>query len=271
MTLSQSSSDHQLNSENIQAAMRRAIQDEVLEELADCLGVELCNIFTVISGMLQLRIMESGGAAADCRWTQSALDTASRGALLVNGLISCVAPQVWLPRCIDLDAFITGQLPTVNKVIGAAADFPTCDGRHQWKVLACPVTLASILQKLAENARHTRRDGDQFQIIVRNVAGVAAGAAGAPHGPVAGRDFVLMSVTFGRLALTEIEIVNVLKPVFLIKARGDATLNLHDGYASIRRSGGELNVENSAVGLRVNIWLPRAKWLSAEWFTQPEE
>jgi hypothetical protein len=273
MTVSPSSSD-QIGSVDTHDALRRAIRIEVLEELADCLGADLCNIFTVISGMLQLRLLESNGEVQDCRRTQSALDSARRGALLAQNLLNCVGPQVPVPRCVEPVSFITKQL-SVNKQIGAMVAFTVHSTGQPWQAYACPIALASILQKLADNASCTMQDGGRFQVFIRNVAGAVTNLAEPLHGSAARdfeltRDFVLMSVKFPRLALTDNEIANVLRPLFLIKASGGAVLNLYDSFASIRRSGGDVTIENSPSCLGVHIWLPRAKWLSPEWFTQPE-
>jgi hypothetical protein len=260
MMIAQPNSRRQTNPLTTQAALRQAIHDEVLEEIADCLGAELTNIFTVISGMLQLRIMVAG-EAAECCWTRSALETAKRGAQLANGLITCVGPQVGHPQLIELDSFLTKQSIIFAAVNGALARAATYRSESIWQVFACPTALVSLLHNLAENARSTMRDGGSLQIDLSNI--------NAAKTVEAARDFVLLRISFPRSPLTDADIVSALKPEFLKRRRHAAALNLHDGYAIIRRGGGDVSVENVQDGVCVNIWLSRAKWLSPEWFTQP--
>jgi hypothetical protein len=77
------------------AALVRSLRHEVLEELSVAIGTDLINIFTLISGNLQLQALEAGtGTAQPHRRTLDVLKTAARGVHLATGLLACAAPLV---------------------------------------------------------------------------------------------------------------------------------------------------------------------------------
>jgi signal transduction histidine kinase len=246
-------------------ALRQAVRLEASQELAESIGADLCNIFAVISGTLQLRIMELGGDPAACRWTQNAIHTAARGAQLANGLLEFAGPQT-RPQNIDLELLLKEKLPAIRAILGAGATFENKHKGKLWRAMGQPTPIFAAVRALAQHALMTMPPGGGFKVTAENIGGAdpAAGATLASTRP----DYVALTVAYPGSGLSAAELGDVMKPSFLVKQHADTpSLNLSSAFAILRRCGGGLAVESTpGCGVSVRILLPRAKWQSEDWF-----
>jgi hypothetical protein len=274
-------------------ARRQAIRLEVLQELAGRIGPELSNIFAVISGTLQLQIMELGGDPAAYRWTQNALQTAALGARLASDILDFAGP-VAEPLYVDLQQLLTAQQPTLRSIIGAAATLNVVQSDTSpldklWPVRAFAAPIAAVLRTLAEHARITMPPGGIFAVTASNIGATGSGVAATSPSPTSdhvtsdqvsrdhvSRDHVTIAVTYPARGLSAEELRGVMMPGFMVKPRADSsTLNLATAAATLRRCGGSLTVAMRQTGapewvqdggINVCMVLPRAKWQSPDWF-----
>jgi signal transduction histidine kinase len=245
--------------------LRRDLRLEASEELAESIGADLCNIFAVISGTLQLRIMELGGDPAACPWTQNAIQTAARGARLASGLLEFAGPQA-LPQNIDLQLLLAGQLPAIRAILGAGATF---DNKHKgelWWVKAQSAPICATVRALAQHALMTMQPGGSFRVTAENISGTDAAAdstLAASH-----PDYVSLAVAYPGSGFSAAELRDIMQPSFLVKKAADAVpLNLSSASAILRRCGGGLAIESTpGCGVSVRILLPRAKLHTRDWF-----
>jgi signal transduction histidine kinase len=247
-------------------ALHQSVRLEVLQELAASIGADLTNIFTVISGTLQLQIMELGGDPAAYRWTQNAIHTAARGAQLASGLLE-FAGSVTQPKRIDLRLMLTEQLPTLRAILGATATF---DNRHKeklWQVTALAAPIAAALRTLAQHALMTMPPGGAFAVTARNLSGTDSAAAELPS--LSHRGCVSLTVAYPGDGLSSDEVRSVMMPGFMVKPSAERpSLNLSTAAATLRRCGGSLTVESpQGRGIYVRLLLPRAKRQKQDWFS----
>ena len=238
------------------AALVRSVRHEVLEELAMALGTDLLNIFTLISGNLQLQALEAGtGTAQPQLRTQDVFETAARGVLLANGLLACAAPLVRAPpRRLDLELMIQDLLPTIQSVADREVAYENHSGSSLWAALCAPEPIAMIFQVLARHARQTSPRKSKFCIRTENAS-----------------DRIRVTAAYDGTGLNRHEIDDAFRPRFLVNnAKPTQIESLSASYGALRRYAGDLSITSVAdSGVSATITLTRAKWMSPDWFTPP--
>jgi hypothetical protein len=254
-------------------ATRHALRLELLQEIADCVGTDLCNVFAVISGALQLQLAELGAAPTDFPWLGQAVDLARNGAEISQGLLELVEPQTSDVTVTDMDSLIFDHISNVC-VDNIAFDVnikPESD--KIWRALCNPTAIRAVLQKIANSLTISKQNPLSIIISLENIT--PDQLKDQPAFAVRPRDYVKLSVTSGDCQLNNAERRNILTPLLLVKPRDsthsrphvDLPLNLSVAYASVRRCGGDMAVGSTPTGgLQIELLLPRAKWLSPEWF-----
>jgi hypothetical protein len=261
-------------------ALRRAVRLTVVQELADEMAHDLNNVLTVITGSLQLFLMQQGGETATHQHVRNAIEAAQRGAQMTGNLLAYASPQVVDIQPFDLVEVVHAVAPLLRETLGPSAALN----------IVPPSTVAQTAATQQSPAPLTVVADRRFiESALLALGSIAAGSMVAIKTPPAERSAVQMSLHFERLSggeaavksgalragcdVVELRVQCVanglscdvvrqtLTPAFGVTPANRQALDLSAAYASIRQCDGDVGVSplsdgSDRDGFVVSILIP---------------
>jgi PAS domain S-box-containing protein len=238
--------------------LRQAQKMEAIGQLTGGIAHDFNNLLTVISGnleTLQRRLRARAEDGLD-RYVASALQGASRAALLTNQLLAFSRRQPLEPATISVNALVTRTAELLRRTLPEAIAMETVLAAGVWNTFVDANQLENTLLNLAVNARDAMPDGGRLTIEAANTYLDARYAALADVPP---GQYVGVFVSDTGTGMTPDTVARAFEPFFTTKEFGRGTgLGLSQVYGFVRQSGGHVKIYSEpGAGTTVKIYLPR--------------
>jgi len=243
---------------------RRQLENELLQSqkmeavgrLAGGIAHDFNNLLTAIGGYTALFLEEhpeDDAIRADLAEIEQA---ATRGAALVDQLLSFSRRKMLMPTTLDLNEVVESTRGLLSRVIGADIELVTRLARKLDGVRADRTQIEQVLINLAVNARDAMPAGGRLDIETANVTLRARDVAGhidAMVGP-----HVLLSVRDTGMGMDRETQAQVFEPFFTTKEVGEGTgLGLSTAYGIVTQAGGHITVDSRlGAGTTFRVYLP---------------
>jgi PAS domain S-box-containing protein len=238
--------------------LRQAQKMEAVGQLTGGIAHDFNNLLTVISGNLETlqRRLSQRGADDLQRFVNSALQGASRAAVLTNQLLAFSRRQALDPKPTSVNTLITHTSELLRRTLPETVAIETVLAGGVWATFVDSNQLENCLLNLAVNARDAMPDGGRLTIEAANVYldDEYAATAGVPAG-----QYVGMFVSDTGTGMTAETIDKAFDPFFTTKEIGRGTgLGLSQVYGFVKQSGGHVKIYSEVgAGTTVKIYLPR--------------
>ncbi|HMF04462.1 MAG TPA: PAS domain S-box protein [Acidimicrobiia bacterium] len=243
---------------------RRQLENELLQSqkmeavgrLAGGIAHDFNNLLTAIAGYTALLLDEhpdDESLRADLSEIEQA---ATRGAALVDQLLSFSRRKMLMPTVLDLNEVVESTRGLLSRVIGADVELVTRLARALDGVRADRTQIEQVLLNLVVNARDAMPDGGRLEIETANVTlrpRDVAGQMNATVGP-----HVLLSVRDTGTGMDRVTQAQVFEPFFTTKEVGQGTgLGLSTAYGIVTQAGGHISVDSRlGSGTMFRVYLP---------------
>ena len=225
------------------------------------------NLLASIMGNAELLERHLRNEPAHARRLSIIQQAATRGANVVQQLLTFSRKQPVAPIQVDLNALVRGMSDLLRSTLGASIRIEISEFAGQWPALADPVLVEQVVLNLAINARDAMPDGGVLTISTGNQhVDTTRHAAGLPDG-----DYVVLTVTDTGSGMTEEVQRNAFEPFFTTKPPGQGSgLGLSQVYGITHQSGGGVEIESHpGQGTTIRVYLPRATGTPAVVRTHP--
>jgi PAS domain S-box-containing protein len=243
---------------------RRQLENELLQSqkmeavgrLAGGIAHDFNNLLTAIAGYTALLLdehPEDDAFRADLAEIEQA---ATRGADLVDQLLSFSRRKMLMPTTLDLNEIVESTRGLLSHVIGADVELVTRLARKLDGVRADRTQIEQVLLNMAVNARDAMPSGGRLEIETANVTLRARDVAGHIDARV-GRHVVL-SVRDTGTGMDRATLAQVFEPFFTTKEVGQGTgLGLSTAYGVVTQAGGHIAVDSRVgSGTTFRVFLP---------------
>jgi signal transduction histidine kinase len=234
--------------------LRQAEKMAAVGRLTAGVAHDFNNLLSSIIGNADMLERELGDAPVLTRRLGIILQSADRGADLVQRLLAFARQQPLDPTAVNLNGIARGMLDLLQSTLGQAVRVEMALDARLWPALVDPVRIEHVILNLAINARDAMPQGGVLTVATANLAGAEPGAD-LPAG-----DYVSVAVTDTGTGMTEAVLRNAFEPFFTTKPVGQGSgLGLSQVYGMATQSGGGVRID-SAVGrgTTVTVFLPRA-------------
>jgi PAS domain S-box-containing protein len=243
---------------------RKHLEDELLQSqkmeavgrLAGGIAHDFNNLLTAIAGYTALLLEEhpeDDAIRADLAEIEQA---ATRGAALVDQLLSFSRRKMLKPSTLDLNEVVESTRGLLSRVIGADVELDTRLASNLDGVRADRTQIEQVLLNLAVNARDAMPVGGRIVIETANVRLHRRDVAGQIDAKV-GRHVVL-SVRDTGVGMDRATQAQVFEPFFTTKEVGEGSgLGLSTAYGIVTQAGGHIAVESRpGAGTTFRVYLP---------------
>ena len=184
------------------------------------------------------------------------LQSAERGADLVQRLLAFARKQPLEPVAVNLNGIVHGMQDLLQSTVGRAVRVTTVLAEGLWPALVDPVQIEHVILNLAINARDAMPQGGVLTIVTANLAL----AAPLLDEELPAGDYVSVAVTDTGAGMTEEVLRNAFEPFFTTKPAGQGSgLGLSQVYGMASQSGGGVRIDSVlGEGATVTVFLPRA-------------
>jgi PAS domain S-box-containing protein len=241
----------QLESELLQSQKMEAVG-----RLAGGIAHDFNNLLTAIAGYTALLLDELPDDDAHRADLEEIEKAATRGAALVDQLLSFSRRKMLMPSTLDLNEVVESTRGLLSRIIGADVDLVTRLAPNLDGVRADRTQLEQVLLNLAVNARDAMPSGGRLEIETANVvlhtrdAAAQIDAKAGPH--------VLLSVRDTGIGMDRDTQAQVFEPFFTTKEVGHGTgLGLSTAYGIVTQAGGHIALESRpGAGTTFRVYLP---------------
>ena len=243
---------------------RKQLEDELLQSqkmeavgrLAGGIAHDFNNLLTAIAGYTALLLDEVPEDDAHRSDLIEIEEAATRGAALVDQLLSFSRRKMLMPSTLDLNEVVESTRGLLSRVIGADVELVTRLAPNLDRVRADLTQVEQVLLNLAVNARDAMPAGGLLEIDTANVllhsrnVNAALAANTAPH--------VMLTVRDSGVGMDRATQAQVFEPFFTTKEVGQGTgLGLSTAYGIVTQAGGHITVESRpGAGTTFRVYLP---------------
>ena len=243
---------------------RRQLENELLQSqkmeavgrLAGGIAHDFNNLLTAIAGYTALLLDEHPDDDAFRADLAEIEQAATRGAALVDQLLSFSRRKMLMPTTLDLNEIVESTRGLLSHVTGADVELVTRLARKLDGVRADRTQIEQVLLNMAVNARDAMPSGGRLEIETANVTLRARDVAGhidARVGP-----HVVLSVRDNGTGMDRATLAQVFEPFFTTKEVGQGTgLGLSTAYGVVTQAGGHIAVDSRVgAGTTFRVFLP---------------
>jgi PAS domain S-box-containing protein len=243
---------------------RKQLEDELLQSqkmeavgrLAGGIAHDFNNLLTAIAGYTALLLDEIPDDDAHRSDLTEIEQAATRGAALVDQLLSFSRRKMLTPSTLDLNEVVESTRGLLSRIIGADVELVTRLAPNLDGVRADLTQVEQVLLNLAVNARDAMPSGGRLEIETANVllhardVGAALEAKTGPH--------VMLTVRDTGIGMDRDTQAQVFEPFFTTKEVGQGTgLGLSTAYGIVTQAGGHIFVESRpGAGTTFRVYLP---------------
>ena len=136
-----------------EAALHEARKMETVGRLTGGVAHDFNNILAAIVGNIELACARLGPAKAKLPWLEAAMQSANRGAALVQQLLTFARRQNLRPQTVDLNRHISDSLDMLQRLLRSDIKVEAGLTPGAWMVRVDPSQLEAAILNLAVNAR----------------------------------------------------------------------------------------------------------------------
>jgi PAS domain S-box-containing protein len=255
----------------LEERLRHAEKMDAVGRLAGGVAHDFNNLLMVIGGnaeFVRARLLDAGLPDEEVAEIE---DAVSRAAALTRQLLAFSRKQGRSPRVVDLTAQVAHLEGMLRRVIGEDIPLLTHFTEHPLPVYVDPADLEQVVVNLVLNARDAvaaaRAAGVERGVIDVTTDAVALEPESARRHPgLAPGPYATLVVRDTGVGMDADTQSRAFEPFFTTKERGKGTgLGLATVYASVKQSGGTIELESSAgAGTTLRVFLPLADAPPAE-------
>ena len=243
--------DHQTT----EAALRQAQKLEAIGQLTGGIAHDFNNLLTIITGNLTLASARSGECPAVAPFLNAAMQSAERGATLIQRLLAFARKQNLDPQPLDIFALVCGIEEMLRRTLGPQISLRISEEGSPAPAQVDGNQLELAILNLTINARDAMPQGGAVRIAIMNrTAGTDATSELAPG------DYVVLSISDDGIGMDDATLASAFEPFFTTKNVGAGSglgLPMVQGFAA--QSGGTVRIYSKrGEGATVELWLPRA-------------
>ncbi len=237
------------------AALRQAQKLEAIGQLTGGIAHDFNNLLTIIISNLTLASMRSGESPAVLPLLNAAMQSAERGATLIQRLLAFARKQNLDPQSLDIFDLVCGIEEMLQRTLGPQISLRISEEGSPASAQVDGNQLELAILNLAINARDAMPEGGTVRIVIMNRA---AGFDAPPE--LAPGDYVVLSISDDGIGMDEATLAHAFDPFFTTKDLGAGSglgLPMVQGFAA--QSGGTVRIYSEpGEGTTVELWLPRA-------------
>jgi signal transduction histidine kinase/ActR/RegA family two-component response regulator len=231
---------------------------EAVGKLTGGIAHDFNNMLAIIIGSLDMAERRlSHGDSAIMRFITSAMEGATRAALLTQRLLAFSRQQPLAPAVLDPNAMVAGMSELLRRTLGGQIKLETILAGGLWRCKADRNQLENAIVNLAVNARDAMPKGGSLTLETAN-AHLDDAYVGA-HTEVTAGQYVAIAITDNGGGMTADIIARAFDPFFTTKPVGQGTgLGLSQVFGFVKQSGGHVKIYSEVGhGTTVKIYLPR--------------
>ncbi len=241
----------------LEEQLRQTQRLESIGQLAGGIAHDFNNLLTVILGrgaLLRRRLSSDQSLRPHVELIE---DTAKRGAMLTQQLLTFGRKQMLQPRDLDLNTVVAGILPLLERLIGEQVSIGARLDPGLGRIRGDRATIEQVIVNLVVNARDAMPQGGRVSLTTANAepdAGFVRGHRGARPGP-----HVVLTVSDTGAGMDAQTQAHIFEPFFTTKGPGGGTgLGLATVHGIVEQHGGHITVESTpGQGSTFRIYLPR--------------
>jgi signal transduction histidine kinase/CheY-like chemotaxis protein len=237
-----------------EATLHESRKLETVGRLTGGVAHDFNNLLAAIVGNIELaRTRLSPGHPGLAR-LDAAMQSANRGAALVQQLLAFARRQNLRPKVVDLNRYIRDSEDMLQRLLRADVVVETRLSSEAWLVRVDPNQLEAAILNLAINARDAMPNGGLLGVRTKNVSFTGKSNQVGLDG-----DFVALTVSDSGIGIPREILEKVFDPFFTTKEIGAGSglgLSMVQGFA--RQSSGSVFIESDVgQGTSVTLYLPR--------------
>ncbi len=242
----------------IEQQLIQAQKMEAVGQLTGGVAHDFNNLLAVILGNLELLDERLEGDASSRDLAQRAVQSAERGAMLIQHLLAFSRKQTLQPEVTDLNKLVPGMTQLLRRTLGETIEIETVLAAGLWHTLVDRGQLESALLNLALNARDAISGNGKLTIETANARFDEDYGAGDDE--VAAGQYVTLAVSDTGDGMSSEVVARAFEPFFTTKEPGKGSgLGLSMVYGFARQSGGHAKIYSEpGHGTLVKLYLPKA-------------
>ncbi|MBV8392565.1 MAG: MASE4 domain-containing protein [Alphaproteobacteria bacterium] len=240
-------------------ALAQAQHFEAIGQLTGGVAHDFNNLLTVISGALEMIQRTPGDAAKVGHWARNGMTATTRGAALVQQLLTFSRRQVDRPETINVNKLLKEFEPLLRQAIGSTAEIAFDLSSVVEPVRVDPSQFEAAVLNLVINARDAMRAGGRILISTRNYDAASEDGNDLPAG-----SYVEIAVRDAGVGMSAETAARAITPFFTTKSMGSGSgLGLSQVYGFAKSAAGSLRIDSKVGdGTTVRIYLPKARGTS---------
>jgi len=242
----------------LEAHLRQSQRIEAIGQLTGGVAHDFNNLLTVISGNLELLLLDLDDDQSATELAKGALEAADRSGLLTSRLLAFSRKQALQSQSVDVVKLVGSLLDLLARSLGETIDIQTTYAPGCPPAYVDRGQLENAIVNLAVNARDAMPDGGTLSIVVDST--FIGEAAATAEWEVAPGSFVSVSISDTGTGMTDEVMAKVFDPFFTTKEVGRGSgLGLSMVYGFVRQTGGLIRIQSSLdEGSTIELLLPVA-------------
>ena len=251
-----------------EAALFEAQKMETVGRLTGGVAHDFNNLLAAIVGNIELARSRLQTSHAAFPRLEAAMQSAKRGAVLVQQLLAFARRQNLRPEVVDLNGYLRASQEMLQRLLRSDVAVEIAVAHNAWPVRVDPNQREAAILNLAVNARDAMPNGGTLRLATKNAI-----LAGEPvEGGLTG-DFVALTVADNGTGIAPDILEKVFEPFFTTKDIGEGSglgLSMVQGF--VRQSAGSVRIDSVVgKGTSVTLYLPRSVAAAGHTFVESED
>lgn len=240
----------------LQAQLLQAQKMESVGRLAGGVAHDFNNMLGAILGNAEIALMNIDSDHPLYEELSEIHKTTIRSAELTRQLLGFARKQTVIPKVLNLNTIIEGQLNMLRRLIGENVNLQWYPVNNDWQVKIDPSQVDQILTNLVVNARDAIEDVGEITIKTGYTTVEEATEEKVELDP---GEYVLLSIKDDGTGMDEDTITSIFDPFYTTKPQGKGTgLGLSTVYGIVKQNKGYITVDSEVdYGTTFTIFLPR--------------
>lgn len=239
----------------LEEQFRQMQKIEAVGRLAGGVAHDFNNILMAVSSFAELVAKKLPDDSPVRNYIDEILKATDRGSALTQSLLAFSRKQVFLPKVVDLNSVIHGQIGMLKRLIGENIELKFLPEERLGAVKVDPGQIEQVVMNLVINARDAMPDGGELILATKN-AGPPPCADSQGWGTGQCVTLCVQDTGSGIDADTR---SHLFEPFFTTKPQGKGTgLGLATVFGIVKQNGGYIEVESEpGNGTAFTIYLPQ--------------
>ena len=237
-----------------EVALYESRKMETVGRLTGGVAHDFNNLLAAVVGNIELARAHLGPRHPELRRLDAAMQSANRGAALIQQLLAFARRQNLRPEVVDLNHYVHGLQDMLQRLLRSDVMVETRLSANAAAVQVDPNQLEAAILNLAINARDAMPKGGILRLATRNI-----GSADHPGLRGLTGDFVALQVSDTGSGIPPEILEKVFEPFFTTKDIGAGSglgLSMVQGF--VRQSSGSVAIESQiGHGTSVTLFFPR--------------